>query len=176
MKKIHFVRLAIVGLMMAGLLAFVSTNVQAVTGTISSTVSIECPVEIIANGGAVAFGYLAAPSSGFDHWTLSPAGGPLVQSGTGDGTDFNTADHSRGDFTIKGSELIYYSVAVRTDFPTTNLNLLEPLTLSLASPQDPSPANGDCLELIIYVGGTLEVFPGAPTGAQSATITITANY
>jgi len=176
MKKKHFAGLGIAGLMVA-LVAFMLPTAQAVTGDISSTVVIECPVELNTNGGSLDFGYLSAPSSGYDWWTVSAASpGPLVQTGTGDGHDFIPDDHSRGDFVLTGSEPIYFTVVVTTDFPTDDLNLLEPLLLSEVSGVDPSPGDPGCADLTVFVGGTLEVYPDAPTGFQSATITITANY
>lgn len=178
MKRIDIAALAIVGLIIVGALAFVAANVQADTGQISSTVTIECPAEVIANGGSLDFGYLAAPGNGFcDYWTVSPnTGDPLSHSGSGDGIDFVPTDHSKGNFAIKGSELIYYYVYVSTDFADPNLTL-DDLTLNPESPQDPSPTSGDCSTLEISVGGTLQVCPGATQGLHNdAVITIVANY
>lgn len=179
MKKTHITTLAIVGLIMVAALAFVSTDVQAATGTIGSTVSIECPVEVISNGGSLNFGYLAAPSVGCDEWTVSPIVGPLVHTGSGNGFDFILTDHSKGSFQIKGSESIAYSVAVTTDFPDLFLTL-SLLTLDPISPQDPSPTGTGCSTKDISVGGTLTVCPGVAPGLHAgltgAVITITASY
>ncbi len=178
MKTKHLTRLVMVSLLMAGLLTFVATSTKAITGTIGSTVNIECAVEIASNGGSLDFGYLAAPGNGLcDVWTVSPINGVgLVHSGTGNGTDFLSGDHSAGSFTLTGSEPIIYSVAVTTDFSDGNLTLSN-LTLDPLSPQDPSPMTGDCLTLPVSVGGDLQVCPGAAQGLHNdAVITITANY
>ncbi len=178
MKKLIISALAILGV-----LAFASTNTQAVivyapTGTINSSVTIECPALVGTNGGTLAFGLIAAPTAGSDLWTLPATGGGLSHSGTGNGFEFPTPGASRGEFIIKGSEPVYFTVEVTTDFPTTELNLLSPLLLSGTSPIDPTPLPDDhnCAEVTVFVGGTLEVFPTAPTGAQVAIITITAHY
>jgi len=177
MKKIHFVKLAIISLMMVGLLAFVPTNVQAVTGTIGSSVTLECPVEITTNGGDLAFGYLSAPSTGdaCDVWVVSSAVAALGHP-SGTGVDFDPADHSRGDFELTGSEPIYYSVAVTTDFGDGFLTLSD-LTTDTPTGVDPSPGTTECLTVTVHVGGTLTVCPGVLPGTHSdAVITITANY
>jgi hypothetical protein len=173
MKKLIISTLAIVGL-----LAFVSTNTQAAEDQIGSTVNIECPVEIFANGGSLDFGLLAAPTNGWcDAWTVSPINGdPLLHDGFGNGVDFLPGDHSTGSFSLTGSELIYYYVYVSTDFSDPYLTLYG-LTLDPLSPQDPSPANHNCDELDISVGGTLDVCEGVATGLHTdAVITIVANY
>ncbi len=178
MKTKHLTRLVMVGLLMAGLLTFVATSTKAITGSISSTVTIECAVEIAANGGSLDFGYLAAPGNGnCDVWTISTTdGASLGHSGSGNGTDFLGSDHSRGSFTLTGSEPITYSVAVSTQFSDGNLTLSN-LTLSPTSPQDPSPSTGACTTLPVAVGGDLQVCPGAAQGLHNdAVITITANY
>lgn len=178
MKTKHFTTLVMACLLMAGLLAFVATNTKAVTGTIGSTVTIECAVEITSNGGSLDFGYLAAPGNGqCDVWTVSPLNGVgLVHSGSGNGTDFVSGDHSAGSFSLTGSEPITYSVEVTTPF-SDNFLILSNLTLDPTSPQDPSPTTGDCVTIPVAVGGDLEVCPGAAQGIHNdAVITITANY
>lgn len=178
MKTKHLTTLVMACLLMVGALAFVSTSTKAATGTIGSTVLIECAVEITSNGGSLDFGYLAAPSDGCDEWTVSAGGGALalVSDGVGDGFDFNTSDHSRGDFTLTGSEPITYSVAITNNFGDASLTL-SALTLNPTSPQDPSPTGGACETIPVFVGGTLQVCPGAAQGFHDdAVITITANY
>ena len=173
MKKRHFATLAL----MVAVVAFVLPTAHGADGQISSTVTIECPAEVIAVGGSLDFGYLAAPTTGCDLWTVTPMNGdPLGHSGAGDGYDFLPSDHSKGSFSIRGSEPITYSVDIGTQFGDPNLTLQD-LTLDPLSPQDPSPTSQECLTLDISVGGTLEVCPGAASGLHNdAVILITANY
>ncbi len=172
----HLATLA-VGSLMFALVAFMLPTAHAAEGQISSTVTIECPAEVIADGGSLDFGYLAAPTTGCDFWTVTPFNGEaLGHSGSGDGYDFLPGDHSKGSFSLKGSEPITYDVGVLTQFADPNLTLND-LTLDPLSPQDPSPDNRDCLTIEISVGGTLEVCPGAvSTLHNDAVILITANY
>ncbi len=174
MKKIIISALAIVGL-----LAFASTNTQAATGTISSTVNIECAVSVHANGGALAFGLLAAssdPLNPCNTWTISTVdGAPLVRAGLGNGVDFSF-DHSKGSFTLTGSEPITYSVSISVPFSDPNL-VLSGLTLSGTGVVDPSVDSHDCATVPVSVGGTLQVCLGATPGLHDdARILITANY
>ncbi len=169
----HFATLAL----MVAVVAFALPTAHAAEGQIISTVTIECAAEVLSNGGALDFGYLAAPSIGTDFWTVTPFNGALLEhTGDGNGFDFLDGDHSKGGFTIIGSELMIYSVTVGADFSDPNLHLFN-LTLDPPSPQDPGLGNGDCLEMNISVGGMLEVWPGAAQGLHNdAVIIIQADY
>ncbi len=170
MKKLHIVTLALVAL-----LALVSTSAFGATGTISSTVTIECAAAVT-GGSPLVFGLLSAPTNGFpDVWVLSALDGSLTHTG-GNGMDFVLDDHSKGNFTLTGSEPITFTLSVQTDFPDAFLTL-SAITAEVTGAVDPSPTTHECLTSSpIAVGGTLTVLEGAAAGGHTASILITANY
>ena len=197
MKKLHIATLAIVGLLMVGALAFVATNVQAVvgaTGTITSTVDIECPALLTTNGGALTFGLLSAsndPSNLCNTWEISTVtGANLTKSGGGNGVDFDVTDHGKANFGANGSKPATVSFTV-SNFPDTYVNLTA-ISMQVAggtavsfglSGSLPVPlAATDCwvegtsTPVDVSVGGTLEVCLGAAEGTHTATINLLINY
>lgn len=171
MKKTYLAKLAIVGFTMAIAFAFMGTGAQAETGTISSTVSIATPITINSDSNLI-FGTFTAPSTATDAWTINASTGALTFTGT-DGVDIFTNDHHRGGFTINGenSAAITYSAVRTVDFTDAALSL----TAVTLNPSAASNLNSSGV-LVLTVGGTVAIGTAAVSGADVATIELTANY
>ena len=170
MKKTYLAKLAIVSFTVVAAFAFMGTGAQAETGTIAATVSIAIPITIAGDSDLV-FGVFTAPSSGSETWTIGAATGDIT-TGTSDGVDLFTDDHSRGLFTISGENdaAVTYSVAKTSDFTDAGLSLT---TVSWTSTLTNLSSSGD---LVVGVGGTVTIQSTAGSGGDTAEITLTANY
>lgn len=173
MKVTNLFRVAAASILVIGIAFLVAPAGEAATGTISSSVTIAIPVTVTP-GSDMDFGLLIKPDPGDppDVWILDPCSGTL--GGGTPGRDPIPGDEVPGGFDIHGEP----HVDVSYTFAVLPPNFGVPdLTLSSVQSCVPSPQNlggGGIVSLV--VGATLTVGSNVPSGTQSATIELTANY